>query len=539
MYRLLIVDDEELITEGLYDVFSRLLPEQLDVYKAYSGKEALAWMSRTRIDIIVTDISMPGISGIELIEQVQALWPRCKVVFLTGYDHFEYVYKAIQMDDVKYILKAEGYDKVVEAVEEIIIKLDASPHGAKDNLSVQDRYALEMMAQSDLFRYLLTHSQALTKEPDALSKIYQQLGIHFESKDPVYLLLGQAEGLANDPYTEQTKLKQVIMTNWKSHFSENVLTYGVTDRYDDFVFFIQLNTDQALIKDHFFEYIEGTIETFQEDISRSEGINIHMTVSNTWIKWPDVSAKYEALRQLQQLRLGKGYPTITKERDDQPRKNDQNKALRVEHLANALTTNRQETFLSTLDTLLEEIEDLSYQEMVEVYMTVALTLYSYINHAQLQTRIIEADKLMKLDGHQTIKEGFWFIRKIAKQIYELQNDDEKDRTSVTITKIARYIEAHLDEDLSLVKLGEVFYFNPSYLSNFFKVEKGMNVSEYIDQLRISRAKTLLENGELKIKAVSEAVGYHSAHSFTRFFKKHTGLTPKGYRETLSIHPPQS
>src|SRR5690625_1581908 len=123
MYRILIVDDEQLITDALYDVIRQLMPDELDVYKAYSGKEALEWMNRTRIDIILTDISMPGISGLELVEQVQELWPRCKVIFLTGYDYFDYVYQAIQMKDVRYLLKTEGYDKVIETVKELIAEL--------------------------------------------------------------------------------------------------------------------------------------------------------------------------------------------------------------------------------------------------------------------------------------------------------------------------------------------------------------------------------------------------------------------------------
>ncbi len=81
MYRLLIVDDEEIITDGLYEVFSSYNPEQLDVYKAYSATEALEWLARSRIDIILTDIAMPGMNGLELIEKVQNFWPKCKVVF--------------------------------------------------------------------------------------------------------------------------------------------------------------------------------------------------------------------------------------------------------------------------------------------------------------------------------------------------------------------------------------------------------------------------------------------------------------------------
>src|SRR5690625_8000837 len=102
MYRILIVDDEQLITDALYDVIRQLMPDELDVYKAYSGKEALEWMERTRIEMILTDISMPGVSGLELVDQSQELRPRCEVILLTGYDHLHYDYPAIHMQEGRY-----------------------------------------------------------------------------------------------------------------------------------------------------------------------------------------------------------------------------------------------------------------------------------------------------------------------------------------------------------------------------------------------------------------------------------------------------
>src|SRR5690606_14704865 len=110
MYRLLIVDDEEIIVNGLYEIFRNIKDLDLDVYKAYSGEEAIEWLNRTRVDIVLTDIRMPGIDGLELLEIIHRSWPQCRVIFLTGYDEFEYVYKAIQHKAVNYILKIEDND---------------------------------------------------------------------------------------------------------------------------------------------------------------------------------------------------------------------------------------------------------------------------------------------------------------------------------------------------------------------------------------------------------------------------------------------
>ena len=107
MYRMLIVDDEEIITDGLADVFGKLNLD-LDIYKAYSGQEALELLNRTRVDVVLSDICMPGMDGLELMETIRLNWPQCKIVFLTGHNDFNYVYQAIQAPDVQYVLKTKA-----------------------------------------------------------------------------------------------------------------------------------------------------------------------------------------------------------------------------------------------------------------------------------------------------------------------------------------------------------------------------------------------------------------------------------------------
>ena len=90
MYRLLIVDDEYQIVDWLYELFRGIPYLDLDICKAYSGSEALEWLNRTKIDIVITDICMPGIDGLELADRIYKNWPFCKLIFLTGYDEFDF-----------------------------------------------------------------------------------------------------------------------------------------------------------------------------------------------------------------------------------------------------------------------------------------------------------------------------------------------------------------------------------------------------------------------------------------------------------------
>lgn len=122
MYRLLIVDDLPIIVDGLLELFEQTAHLELDVMKAYSGEEALEVLQNHRIDIVISDIKMPGLEGIELLREIKSQWPSCKVIFLTGYNEFHYARSAITYGGFEYILKVESDEKIIESVERAIEK---------------------------------------------------------------------------------------------------------------------------------------------------------------------------------------------------------------------------------------------------------------------------------------------------------------------------------------------------------------------------------------------------------------------------------
>ena len=118
LYRILVVDDEELITDSLAGMLAEAPQYELDVYKAYSGSEALELLNEQQFDIVVSDICMPGISGIGLAQKIREKWPLCHVIFQTGYDDFQYAQQAIRQRVTHYILKSEGDEVLLAAIGE-------------------------------------------------------------------------------------------------------------------------------------------------------------------------------------------------------------------------------------------------------------------------------------------------------------------------------------------------------------------------------------------------------------------------------------
>jgi len=127
-YRVLIVDDEPAIVDETVALLEKQTDMDLQIHYAYNGRDALSIIQQGRIDLLITDIEMPGMSGVELIKRISMRWPECKLIILTGYSHFNYAYEAVNAGAVAYILKSESDEKLLNAVHKAFAKFRSSMH---------------------------------------------------------------------------------------------------------------------------------------------------------------------------------------------------------------------------------------------------------------------------------------------------------------------------------------------------------------------------------------------------------------------------
>lgn len=186
MYRILIVDDEPMIVEGLCALFEEQDAVQLEVYKACLAAEALGIMNRRRIDILLTDIRMPAVSGIELMQRVRANWPACRIIFLTAFEEFEYAYAALKNPGVRFLLKTESHEAILRAVSECVAELEAV---LREKLlrqrSAEQSGVIRALRARELFSRLLHVGEA-----EVTQALLDELGLPLCTGEPVYLLLG-------------------------------------------------------------------------------------------------------------------------------------------------------------------------------------------------------------------------------------------------------------------------------------------------------------------------------------------------------------
>mgnify|MGYP000859673649 FL=1 len=206
MFRLLIVDDEPGIVDGLYQLFRQNENFELDIYKAYSGEEALSYLKSTRVDIVLTDICMPGLDGMKLLDEISSHWPSCKVIFLTGYDEFEYAYKAIKTD-VGYVLKTEEDEVIFEAVKKAIMKIEEEIkfQDIAKRADKQFKQAMPMLRRE--FLTGLLQGDRICEEQ--LAATFEELEISMDPNQPVFMVVAKI-GSWNYKNTYSEKMQNFI-----------------------------------------------------------------------------------------------------------------------------------------------------------------------------------------------------------------------------------------------------------------------------------------------------------------------------------------
>lgn len=559
MYRLLIVDDEEIIVNGLYEIFGGMKELDLDVYKAYSGEMAISWLRRTRIDIVLTDINMPGIGGLDLLEEIQHNWPQCRVIFLTGYSEFEYVYRAIRHPGVSYILKTEDHERVIGAVINAIaeIQQDTRTEDLIQKAKEQINMARELF-QNDYLLQLLRGAVKVSAEQ------FEQLCIPLHPAWPVLLILSQVESAALQelPYFQRTELLYSIRLVLYQYLGANVRLMAVMDENSRFALFVQpresLNAqryteDTSGLYDRAVTFIRGTLESVQNTCRESLGAPVSFAMSAEPCDWTDVSNKHYSLSEMLRYRIGTGIEMLLIDTEfgravpgaafvsPEPVKGTEELSTMLrrgalDDIPLLLESGQKDKCLELIGSLaspLDKIHSKNSNLAIEAYTKAAMGLLSYINRRKLTEKLafhIAQNRLIRFDAFDSWSEAVDYLTEMTGILFSLQDEEQTNRAVQAVSHLQAYIESNLSEDLSLVRLAEQVYLNPSYLSRLFKQVTGVNLSDFIESARVKYAKELLEKDNTRVNEIAKRVGYDTAASFTRFFRKSTGASPQEYRD---------
>ena len=524
--KMIIVEDEKIIREQI----SASIPWNtygLDVIgTAENGRIALEMVGKFKPEIILTDIRMPEMDGLELLIKIQKEAPDTKVVLLTAYDDFKYIQTALKNGAFDYILKIAPTEDLINTVlkaRDKVLEEQQKNHEAekmKENL----RETLQI-ANERLLNRLVSHK---SKNIDYIVECLNKNGIFFKDQN-FFIVIVDFNQI--DIYLEIERYNRIrdSMLNVEKEISCNGLWYF--DERDRLIGIIQHDNSMAcnefsgVLKK---VLIQNEIAGFYAGIGASK-----RGVENIYISY------YEAEKALE-YKIVKSPETVIiySEALNIQKKDWLNGYIREcrKDLFALLKTFSEDRINDSIDRYFNELLSIDSINPNEIYQF----CYELIQEANRDIEIIDPEfnssindydfysDIRQFDDINRLKD---WLKELVSSIVKRAHNVREEPVSQTIGSVLKYIDENIGFDLSLNAIAEKFNVNQSCLSILFKNKTGIYFKDYILKKKVERAQILLRDSKLRIKDVSIMVGYQDDKYFTNIFKKFTGMTPSQYKST--------
>lgn len=540
MHQLLIVDDQP----DLVDDLAEMLPWSSigigTIHRAYSAPEALEIVMSHPIDIVITDIRMPGMSGLDLIERIRTSWKKIRCILLSGYDDFEYAKRAMQHQANDYLLKPADDKELLEAVSRAIKDIEEqwkdvsslrnALHSVKKNLPI---------LRNHLLLGLLEGHRA-----DDFRDKSEMLEIPFTEKLPVYMMLLRLEDYFDKYAAQDASLMEYAVTNIAEEiFGDDFHLWQTKDMHGYLVFLIQQKKRQATEDLSIKEQIEMKASLLQHNVKLYLKGTVSVLISNSGNVPGDVSRLYEQSVESFRQRIGSEREfllSISNELDN-PQEQSANSLTHLYdppmlvHLLEAGQWLALEAKLEAIFSELEQKWSHSHEHILETYfMIVSSFSFSIHKNKKWMSEIMGEDFQKLVSGPQfhTIQQLRDWTRRILASYRKDMETESQDSRSNTIRQVQEYVQGHLGE-ASLQSIAAHVYLNPSYLSKIYKLETGEGISDFLFRLKMEQATHMLRNSNEKIYEIAGGLGYVKTSYFIKVFKEKYGMTPQEYRDKLS------
>lgn len=467
MLKIIVAEDEPLILDNIVKKLNSLdLPLQVAA-TAENGEDALALIAREAPDVLLTDIYMPMMDGLELIRRAQLVLPELKCIIISGYDDFSYAQKAIRLNVADYLLKPVKTPQLRQLMEKLLQEW--------------------RQRQTSREREMIVNSYA--------GKAHDPPSLYPDAAFDMCLICARPA----DP------LEAVI----KKLLPQTDAWWLIDEAEPDKKMLISTHQDDRL-PSQLFKALEAALET----------VTLCHTLSPIPYGriWDTAQALRLSMRQgmtpfhSRSIELGAAAPVCD--------------LTTVEQQRNALlfSWGAQPTqSLSLVRAFLEALCRLTpTQAVIENQLTVLLDGLKLARHIPQALDVITHCATAEEFIERQV--AFW-----TELVYSIPADTGTSLEAYQ--SIRAYLKAHFNENVTLQEVAERFHFSPEYISRLFKSVDGQPPMKYLTTLRIEEAKKLItENGYLNLRLIAELVGYPDAHYFSRIFRKITGMTPTEYKE---------
>lgn len=527
----LIVDDNYICVEGISTSISWADFGIEHIYKAYDGSTALELIRRESINIIISDISMPGLSGLELSEQVMSINPAIKIILISAYDKFEYAKKAVRLGAYDYVEKPLDYDYLKQILTNLMTEMEEEQkHRVLLKKSIP-------ALQEQFFRSLIQSNIREQRETLKLYASYLNLqfdchyymAFHISAEDPLFL----KQKLGIEEY-------YVRLMNFEKSIHTAVAGFPLNYVIRDLTGFICIIGDNSETTSEFKQKILSELnritEQYQERFEFVIGLGkISSSPFSLSVSYAQAqkALEYRFLFPSQNILEASAIPGF-----------DPKLILNQENNEDKLIELLCKNNLEGIRDWIAEFTNALQENMVSRDI-VLMKLYSIairILKFSCEINIYNEDLKQKIvtvfsqNAHYNNIDAIadWLLEICTSICTSLQDSVSHYHSSLCEAAVSYIRQNYPDSNLSLNAIAEHVQITPAYLSTLFKKYRNQNINNYITDVRINAACLLLKNTSESLKTISMQVGYANQYYFSSVFKKKMGMTPSTYREETEL-----
>lgn len=535
LYKIMIVDDEEEIRLGIIKKIDWEANGFIVVGDAENGKEALEKAEKLQPDVIMTDIKMPFMDGLELGQKLVELMPSSKIIVFSGCDDFEYAHRAIKINVVEYVLKPINSVELIEVLKRLKTQLDHEYNEKRNLETLYKHYVESLPVIREQFLVGVIEGRISESQWNEQS---ENLGIDFEY-DYLSVAVIHADGsltldevgdnisISKEPTLVPISIKKIVDENMDKYckfasflYSDMVVVIGNFEKKDDILLFIKGINEVCKIYE------------------RIMNLTISSGIGYVYSRTVEIRFSYKAAQNALDYRFILGTGKAIYIDDVEP---DNSVQLQLDeqeerYMLNAIKISSEEEITMAIDNLFKKFEDLllpfnQYRIYLMEIMTSILKLVQAYN--------LDIDEIFGrnfncysyLEAFNSINEvKKWIVSKAIK-VNDYIKKERINSSMLLIERAKQYIkENYRDYDISVEKLCSELHVSPTYFSTMFKKETKMNFVNYLTTIRLEQAVKLLNTTDDKTYIIADKVGYPEANYFSYVFKKKFGVSPSKYRK---------
>ncbi len=524
MYKVLLADDELLDLEGMKQFIPWSELGLVVVGAVNNGFAACELMEMQSIDILVTDVNMPNMSGLELARIAIDKKPDVRVIFVSGYQDFHYVKQALSLKACSYVLKPMDDNELISSLQQIVQDLKTEERRKEEE---EQYYHMKPMAKNDLLIRLL-QGELTWERPDGIAKIAVSYGLD-KLAGPLRTAVLEMDDLEWMQYGDTQSATGQKLEVLLQEINDVILGH-------DMGYCFRLSRQRVAVVMHGQGMNDRIYEMFEEVISRlSFSVTIGLGEPVQDVSQLPISYK-QALEALDgKIFFGKGDLINYEDVRRAPELSDAKTLdIRLDALFKAMSA-------YDLVGIHDEIENLFQTEstlrsrftIYNLAMYIIFKLDHYLHtldedlFEMLEMELHSLDIVLKFEIMGDIRS--WLVRKVF-EISEKLRHRENSKNSKLIREIMIILRERMQENITLKDIAQQFLFSPNYLGHLFKEEVGKSFSEILTGMRMERARELLKDPTLKIYEISNLVGYRYIPYFSRQFREAFGMTPMDFRK---------